>query len=122
MAAEDKVDAGAILGFGIGLLLVGAAVYFAIWLLFGYFARQESANATREYPLAAPAETRLPPEPRLQTDPRGDLRALREQEERTLRSYQWVDKNAGVVRIPIERAMSLTVDRGLPTRPQEGQK
>ena len=30
-----------------------------------------------------------------------------------LDSYGWVDKDAGVVRIPIEEAMKLTVERGL---------
>jgi hypothetical protein len=59
---------------------------------------------------------RLPPEPRLQTEPREDLRNLRESEERTLTTYGWVDRNAGVVRIPIDRAMTLTVERGLPSR------
>jgi len=36
-----------------------------------------------------------------------------------LESYAWVDKNAGIVRIPIEEAIRLTLQRGLPTR-QEG--
>ena len=34
-----------------------------------------------------------------------------------LDSYGWVDKNAGVVRIPIDEAMKLTLERGLPARP-----
>ena len=33
-----------------------------------------------------------------------------------LRSYGWVDKNAGIVRIPIDEAIRLTLQRGLPTR------
>ena len=33
-----------------------------------------------------------------------------------LGSYGWVDKNAGVVRIPIDAAMKLTLERGLPAR------
>jgi hypothetical protein len=59
---------------------------------------------------------RLPPEPRLQTDPRDDMANLRRSEDDVLDSYGWVDRNAGVVRIPIERAMTLVVERGLPTR------
>ena len=39
-------------------------------------------------------------------------------EERTLYSYGWVDERAGIVRIPIERAMDLLVQRGLPLRSQ----
>jgi hypothetical protein len=33
-----------------------------------------------------------------------------------LEGYQWVDEQAGVVRIPIERAMELLAERGLPSR------
>jgi hypothetical protein len=39
-------------------------------------------------------------------------------EEKSLYSYGWVDEKAGIVRIPIERAMDLLVQRGLPVRPQ----
>ena len=63
---------------------------------------------------------RLPPEPRLQTNPRQDLSDLRAREDQLLNSYGWVDKNTGVVRIPIERAMQLIVERGLPTRSESG--
>ncbi len=37
-----------------------------------------------------------------------------------MHSYGWVDQPAGVVRIPIDRAMELLAQRGLPTRPQAG--
>ena len=39
-------------------------------------------------------------------------------EDATLKSYQWVDRNAGVVRIPIDEAIKLTLQRGLPSRVQ----
>ncbi|MCA1555006.1 MAG: hypothetical protein LC737_11585, partial [Chloroflexi bacterium] len=32
--------------------------------------------------------------------------------------YGWVDQSAGITHIPIERAMELLLERGLPTRPQ----
>jgi hypothetical protein len=56
------------------------------------------------------------PEPRLQIAPREDLRELRSREEAELHSYAWVDKTNGVVRIPIDRAMNLLLERGLPVR------
>jgi topoisomerase IA-like protein len=34
-----------------------------------------------------------------------------------LESYGWVDKDKGVVRIPIEEAMRLIAERGLPPTP-----
>jgi hypothetical protein len=38
-----------------------------------------------------------------------NLKTLREDAEKALTTYAWVDKNKGVVRIPISRAMELTV-------------
>jgi hypothetical protein len=58
------------------------------------------------------------PNPRLETDERGQLNDIRLNEERTLNSYGWVDKQAGTVHIPIERAMDLLAQRGLPVRSQ----
>jgi hypothetical protein len=113
---ESDVDIRAIFGFGIGLFVVGAVVHVAIYLLFLYFSSGQQANRVRQYPLAAGQENRLPPEPRLQTNPRQDLQDLRAQEEQLLNGYSWVDRNAGVVRIPIAEAMRLTLQRGLPSR------
>jgi len=59
----------------------------------------------------------LPPEPRLQANPMLDLKKYRAAEEAELKSYGWVDRPNGVVRIPVERAMELVLERGLPARP-----
>src|SRR6476659_9499423 len=37
------------------------------------------------------------------------LKALREETQKDLTTYAWVDKNKGVARIPIDRAMAVTV-------------
>ena len=91
-------------------------VHVAILLLFNFFDSRARQQAAAAYPLATQQGERLPPEPRLQTEPREDLAALRTREDATLSSYGWVDRNAGVVRIPIDRAMELTLQRGLPAR------
>lgn len=109
------VNIRAIFGFAAGLTVTTIVVGFAVWVLFQYFNARESRTVFTEYPLAA-QESRVPPEPRLQTNPREDLGNLRLREDQALSSYGWVDRNAGVVRIPIERAMQLVVERGLPTR------
>ena len=114
---ESDVDIRGILGFAAGLLVVAIVVHIAMWGLFRYF---EASAAHHEeqptYPLAAKQEQRLPPEPRLQTNPRQDLADLRAAEDQTLTTYGWVDRNAGVVRIPVEEAMKLAIQRGLPAR------
>ena len=70
----------------------------------------------RRYPLAATEEARLPPVPRLQQFPRNELYTFRLDERERLTSYGWESKAAGTVHIPIEEAMRLTVERGLPVQ------
>lgn len=54
------------------------------------------------------------PYPREQVFPEADLQTFRAQEEAELNSYGWVDRKAGIVRIPIDQAMDLISQRGLP--------
>jgi hypothetical protein len=110
-----------VFAFAIGLTVAIVFIGFGVWGLFQYFAAREARATPRNYPLAVEG-SRLPPEPRLQTNPRQDLSDLRAREEQQLTSYGWIDKNAGIVRIPIDRAMQLTVERGLPTRAAAGDK
>ena len=112
---ESDVNILAIFGFGSGLMAVAVVVLLVIYVLFGFFDGRERATIPAEYPLAAQAD-KVPPEPRLQEHPREDLSELRAREDEILSSYGWVDKNAGVVRIPIDAAMKLTLERGLPAR------
>jgi len=58
------------------------------------------------------------PLPRLETNELGQLNDQRLQEENILNSYGWVDQKAGVAHIPIERAMQLLAQRGLPVAPE----
>jgi hypothetical protein len=73
------------------------------------------------YPNALPDVDRslriAPPGPRLQTDAAGDLQKFRADEERRLNSYYWVDKQNGIVHIPIEEAMKKLAATGAPGFP-----
>ena len=46
-------------------------------------------------------------------EPFRQLQTLRAQEDHTLSTYAWVDKNAGVVRVPIDRAIDMLAQKGL---------
>jgi hypothetical protein len=95
----------------IGLALsVVVAVAGMAWL-FNYLAAREARRSAPASPLSAEAGRREPPEPRLQDAPIRDLRQLRHAEQATLDSYAWVDRDAGIVRIPIEKAMELLAER-----------
>ncbi len=90
-----------------GLLLLLALAAAASLGTERFFARASSA---------APRPSVAPPEPRLQADPAGDLARFRAEEDAALTSYGWVDRARGVIRVPIERASTLLLSRGLPTR------
>ena len=115
----SDVNIRAILGFGLGLIVVAVFIHVTVWLLFMFFEGRETHRVAAEFPLAVGQENRQPPEPRLQTHPREDLLNLRQQEDNILGSYGWVNKASSEVRIPITDAMKLTVQRGLPARPVE---
>lgn len=76
---------------------------------------QSRQGAVARAPLAAPALTN-PPLPNLLTDEPGNLQQFRAKEEHELTTYGWLDKSAGAVRLPIDRAKDLILERGLPTR------
>jgi hypothetical protein len=88
-------------------------------LLFNVFVEQRVEQEAPRYPLALGEGPRVPPEPRLQRFPREDIMNFRVGEEALLHQYGWVDREAGVVHIPIEEAMRLTVERGVPSRQQD---
>jgi len=113
---ETDVNVNRVFAVAAGLAALTAAACLVVWLVFIYFDRRESASAAFAPPLAEGQGLRQPPEPRLQTTPRSDLRAFRTHEDALLDSYQWADKGAGTVRIPISEAMKLVVQRGLPAR------
>jgi hypothetical protein len=112
----SDVDIRGVLAFGVGLVVVAFVIHLLVWVLFRFFDVREARQGIPQYPLAAQQESRLPPEPRLQTNPRQDLEDLRAAEQELLTTYGWVDRNAGIVRIPIDEAMKLVVQRGLPSR------
>ena len=117
---ESDVNVSAILRYGIGLFVIAAIVHLFLWWLLGVYEGQHERAQTQVYPMAAEQQNRLPPSPRLQDNPQQDLQDLRAKQKALLEGYGWVNKEAGVARIPIEEAMRIVVERGVPTR--EGQK
>ncbi len=104
----------------IASVLVGVWVISAVML--GYFALLKHILAV-ESPPALPISAHgnpLPPEPRLQRSPADDLNAMRIATEWQLNHYSWVDKQRGIVSLPIERAMQIIAERGIPPQKVSG--
>ncbi len=57
--------------------------------------------------------------PHLQIDPAADLAAYRAAEQRQFAGYGWVDKQRGIVRIPIDEAMRDVAAAGIKDWPRD---
>lgn len=114
---KRDVDAPAVLRAAGVLVVVTVATAMVVLGFFRYLSQAAARHDRPPAPLARPDTGLMPPPPRLQTAPALDLARFRSEEEETLATYGWVDKEAGVVRIPIEQAMRLVAERGLPVPP-----
>lgn len=123
---EDLSPTGVIY-FMIGLAVVVVVIYFIVFGMYRFLDTYEKAHQPAMSPMVTPeADTRIVthdkmqafPQPRLEVNERTQLRQIIEEEDRKLATYNWVDKDKGVVQIPIDRAMDLLVQRGLPVRPE----
>lgn len=95
----------------LGVALIGTTL--SCWGMFRYFSKYEGKPAS-DSPFA---DTRqLPLGPQLQVHPREDWLKYRQEQEKSLETYEWENRSAGTVRVPIELAMELLLKKGLPVQ------
>ena len=107
------IDVPALFMVALLLALSGIVIFLIVGLVMHSFERREPSKIAGQANLPLTQTSEFPP-PRLIIKPGGDLSSLRSAEEQDLTSSGWIDRNAGVVRIPIDRAMQLLLQRGLP--------
>jgi len=114
--------------FMIGLAITGVIIYFIVVGMYSFLDQYERSRMATASPLvtSSGAMDRVVTQddmdktfkdngaPMLETNERGQFRDFLLNQENQLNSYGWVDKDAGVAHIPIERAMELIVERKLP--------
>ena len=105
-------------------LWLTVAILISVGIVYGtffFFEGQERGAdaAAQKYPLAV-GQHKEPPSPNLQTQPFRDVYTLRQGESDKLGSYGWVDKDGGIARIPIDRAMDVMLEKGFPARAEGG--
>lgn len=109
---------------GLGIAVTCVVIAFIMTLMFNHLyqrAKMEDRRAAENNTASAVAQSRPQfPGPQLVIKSGTDLAAFRAEEEKKLNDYGWVDKKAGIVRIPIERAIDLTAQRGLPVNGAPG--
>ena len=100
---------------GVGLAVGSLIVALIVYGVFQHLANKPLTTAPPN-PLAETDQQRIPPAPRIEEHPAIELKDLHAEEDQILNTYGWTDKSAGIVRIPLERAMELQLERGFPTR------
>jgi hypothetical protein len=102
--------------FVVALVVTLVFVHLVAIQTFRFFVSHEGKPAPYSYVKAPLTESigagLLVDAPRL-------LRDMRQQEDQTLNTSGWVDRSRGIVRIPIDRAMDLIIQRGLPAKISE---
>ena len=120
---QEDLSSRSALYFLAGLVLVCLVVYFIVFGMYRFLDSYATAHQPPMSPMVKPeADTRAVtpenaetfPQPRLEENERTQLRSFIEDQDRKLATYDWVDKDRGTVRIPIDRAMELIEQRGLP--------
>jgi hypothetical protein len=110
--SDLKVKNIALFGAALATLVVAALI--ASYALYNFF----YAGVTRSRPQPSPLSyNREPtPEPRLMVKSGDEMKAMRAEENKILNGYDWVDRDKGIVRLPIERAIEIIAERGLAVR------
>jgi len=102
--------------FAFWMAVVLAVTLVGMKFTFDHFKRTQPLGATTS-PMVSETARTLPPSPRLQVQPHLELAEYCTAQQQKVNSYSWINQQAGIVHIPVDRAMDLILERGLPTRP-----
>jgi hypothetical protein len=115
---KEDINERSTFWFGFWILAIMVGVAFLLKPLYNLLVvRGVETQAPAAYVAESDPGALEPPAPRLQVRPDLELAELRAQEDAILGSYAWVEKDRGVARIPIDEAMRIVVQRGLPAFP-----
>lgn len=107
----EKQDVGFRFAMVFVSALIAAVVVVMVFLVWFY---RVVAPPPPPQQTGATTARRLPPAPVLQANPAVDMQKFREREEQKVFSYGWVDRQAGIAKVPVQKAMEIVAERGLP--------
>jgi len=108
-----------LLGFAFALLLGTGILLVGLWYLHGALSERSVPIARRPWTLPRAGDEAFRQAfrsraPGLFPDPAEDLRAFLARESAVVSGYGWADRKSGMATLPLERALDLVVERGLP--------
>lgn len=110
---RKDVDVMSLFTIVLTLFISCVVVFLVVMIMMHYFKSHELTKTAGQTNIPATRVEEFP-QPRLEVKPGASLAELRAAEDADLNSYGWIDRSAGTVRIPIDRAMQLLLERGLP--------
>src|SRR5947199_1392706 len=110
---RKDVDVAALFTIAFLLLLSCVVIFIAVIAMMRYFKAHEPSVTAGQANIPVTRAVEFPP-PRLLVRPGASLAELRAAEESDLNSYGWVDRASGIARVPVDRAIQLLLQRGLP--------
>jgi len=112
---ESDADPRIVVFSGVGILFGTWIALAVLYFFFIFLARRFPTEASGR--VMQSVDGLLPKsQPRLEISPSGDLHALQAYEDDQLKNYHWVDQASGKVSLPIERALEITAQRGIPAQ------
>jgi hypothetical protein len=126
---RSDVNVRALLWFAAIFIVFAVVTHLVLWVMFKQFASMaRHATTTPLTAIARPADASVPQNPRLQpfpmkaqrtgqmmppntTTPVVDMEEMHATEDQLLNNPGWVDKQKGIVRLPIDVAKQLAVQR-----------
>jgi len=112
---KRDVNVPVLLQFGFWMAVVLMITFVGMRWTFRYFEQAQPLGPTAA-PFISGNPRILPPNPRLQAAPHQDLESYCAGQQEKVNSYAWVDRRLGVVRVPVDKAMDMVLERGLPAR------
>ena len=104
-----------LLQFAFLMAVVLAVTLVAMRWALDYFNKVEPLGPPVS-PLVSATQREPLPSPFLQVHPHGELEDYCAKQDQQINTYGWVDQQSGIVRIPIDRAMDMSLQRGFPAR------
>jgi hypothetical protein len=110
---HSDANVSGILKSGLWLAVIIFVVFVAMRWTFSTMGKMTPMGAP-----ASPFENarEMPPAPRLQVDPQMELHNYCAGQVQSLTTYEWKDTQAGIVQIPVDRAIDLMVEHPLAAR------
>jgi hypothetical protein len=109
MSTRDDINFSAMRWVVIVFIIIAAVLHIGVWWLFSYLRAEDQRRDVRR--TLVEAQPPIPPEPHLQVNPRSEFQEYLRTQRDALDSYGWVSRADGRVRIPIDRAMDMVIEK-----------